>query len=208
MTEFKTIQKNEEGKYVWVYEMKLFTNYVVFFTLLKIFAYITLGLWVFSALLDIGLVGSYLDNFWNTTKLMLLIFAIFTGLTIIGYVIYGIIMGGKYCVYFEMDDEGVLHRQLEKQVEKAQAIGALTFLTGAVAGNVGAMGTGILAASKSESYSEFSKVKKVKSLKFFKTIKVDGLLNHNQVYVPLEDYDAVLEFIRVHASGKTIKEEK
>lgn len=208
MPDFKTIKQDEDGKYVWIYELNLFKNYVVFFSIVKIFFYITLGLWIFSALIDIGLVGSYLSNLWGTTKVMGLVFAILVGLLLIGYSVYGIIMGGRYCVMFEMDDEGVRHRQLEKQVRKAQAIGALAVLTGAASGNVGTMGTGILVASKSESYSEFCKVKKIKNLRLFNTIKVDALFNHNQVYVPKEDYDAVLEYIRERVPQKDKEIEK
>lgn len=205
MSEFQTIKKDEDGKFVWIYELGLFKNPVVFLTIWKIFGYITLGMWVFLALVDIGSVEPYFVALGKTTLVMLLVLGILTGILIIGYVVYAIIMGGKYCVFFEMDDEGVRHVQLQTQVKKADAIGWLAVLTGAAAGNVGAMGTGLLSMTKSESYSEFSKVKKVKSLKAFATIKVDALLNHNQVYVPKEDYEAVLEYIRARVPEKSKK---
>lgn len=198
MTEFKTIKRDEDGKYVWIYELNLLTNPIVYFTIMKIFFFIDIGIWIFLSLFDIGNAEALL----GIAKTALIMLAVFAGLTLIGYLVYALIMGGKYIVLFIMDEEGVIHRQLDKQVKKAQATGALAVLLGAASGNVGAMGTGILSMTKSESQSEFSKVRKVKSLRIFNTIKVDALLNHNQVYVPKEDFSAVLEYINARCVNK------
>jgi len=85
---------------------------------------------------------------------------------------------------------------MEKQYKKAQAIGWLTAMAGAAAGKPGAAGTGLLAATKQETVTEFSKVKKMKVLRGLHTIKLDGLLNHNQIYANGEDYDFVVEYIK------------
>lgn len=84
---------------------------------------------------------------------------------------------------------------MEKQYKKAQAIGWLTAMAGAAAGKPGAAGTGLLAATKNEQVTEFSKVKHMRSFKAFHTIKLDALLNHNQIYAEPEDFDFVQEYI-------------
>lgn len=80
-------------------------------------------------------------------------FAIFAGAFLVfvalGYFVYALIMGGRYCVLFEMDEKGIWHKQMPAQVKRARLIGAITVLAGAAAKSPGAMGTGILAASRS-----------------------------------------------------------
>ena len=42
-----------------------------------------------------------------------------TGLLLIAYPIYSMIYGGKYIVVFEMNDEGIKHRHIQKQYKNA-----------------------------------------------------------------------------------------
>ena len=52
----------------------------------------------------------------------LLMLGVMTGLTILGYIVYVLMVGGKYIVLFEMDEEGVTHTQQPKQFTKAKAL--------------------------------------------------------------------------------------
>lgn len=49
-------------------------------------------------------------------------------------------------------------------------------------------------------YSEFSKVREIKAYPKTNGIKVNGLLEHNQIYAEKEDCDFVLNFIKDHVS--------
>ena len=49
--------------------------------------------------------------------------------------------------------------------------------------------------ARTEMYSEFGKVRSVKACRRRNLIKVNGLLNHNQVYTEKEDFDFVLNYI-------------
>ena len=129
------------------------------------------------------------------TKELLIPAVILFGLSIVAYIILACIYGWKYCVLFEMNETEIRHIQMEKQYQKAQALGWLTAMAGAAAGKPGAAGTGLLAATKNVQATEFSKVRRMRSLRTFHTIKLDGLLNHNQIYAPSEDYDFVLDYI-------------
>lgn len=191
----KEIKLCEDGKYRWVYEFSMLKNPIILLTILKIFALVLIGMWLFFGLLSIkdeGLVGAYVYE----AKALMLPAIILFALSIVAYLILAGIYGWKYIVLFEMNEEGIRHIHMAKQFKKAEAVGWLTALAGAVAQNPGASGTGLLAATKQETVSEFSKVKKMKILRGFHTVKLDALLSHNQIYAYDEDYDFVVEYIK------------
>ena len=196
--ESKTYQGKEvrlcnDGKYRWAYEMNLLKNPTIFFTVLKVMM-ISIGIvWLFG--LVIGLGDMKLDYFLFWTKLSGVMLGVFVILTIIGVLITAAILG-KYVVLFEMDEMGVTHIQMPRQVKKAEVIGLITALVGAMAKSPTTMGAGLLAASKTKSTSVFANVRRVKARRRLNLIKVNQLLDKNQVYVPDEDFDFVYDFIK------------
>ena len=190
----ENIKKGDDGTYRWVYEFNMLMNPIILLTVLKIFFLVLAGMWVVFGLFRIGNDG-FIGAFAAQTKELLIPAAILFGLSIAAYIILACIYGWKYCVLFEMNETGIRHIQMEKQYKKAQALGWLTSMAGAAAGKPGVAGTGLLAATKNEQATEFSKVKRIRALKTFHTIKLDGLLNHNQIYAEPEDFDFVLEYI-------------
>ena len=189
----KEIRLCSDGKYRWVYEMNMLKNPTIFFTVLKVMM-ISVGIvWLFG--LVIGLGDMSLDYFLFWTKLTGIMLGIFVVLTIIGVLITAAVLG-KYVVLFEMDENEVTHIQMPRQVKKAEVIGFITVLVGAMAKNPTTMGTGMLAASKTKSTSVFANVRRVKARRRFNLIKVNQLLDKNQVYVADEDFDFVYNFIK------------
>ena len=71
-------------------------------------------------------------------------------------------------------------------------------MAGVAGGSFSTAGAGMLAASKNASVSEFAKVRKVKPRRWLGVIKVNQLLERNQVYVRKEDFDFVYDFIKSH----------
>ena len=191
VAENKTYQGKEvrlcnDGKYRWVYEMNLLKNPTIFITVLKVMM-ISVGIvWLFGLVIGLG----------NMSCIMLGIFVV---LTIIGVLITAAILG-KYVVLFEMDEKEVTHIQMPRQVKKAEVIGLITALVGAMAKSPTTMGAGMLAASKTKSTSVFANVRRVKARRRFNLIKVNQLLDKNQVYVPDEDFDFVYDFIKSHCT--------
>ena len=200
--ESKTYQGKEvrlcaDGKYRWVYEMHLLKNPIIFLTVLKVM------------LISVGIVGLFMlavtafegdltmewFQFW--LKLMGIVLGIFLGLAIISILIMAAILG-TYVVLFEMDEKKVVHIQMPRQVKKAEVVGLITALVGVMAKNPTTIGAGMLAASKSTSTSEFANVRHVKARRRLNLIKVNQLLNKNQVYVADEDFDFVYNFIKTH----------
>ena len=196
------IKKYDDGTYRWVYEFDMLKNPIILLTVLKIFFLVLVGMWVVFGLFRIvkdGFVGAFALQ----TKELLIPAAILLGLSIVAYIILACIYGWKYCVLFEMNETGIRHIQMEKQYKKAQALGWLTAMAGAAAGKPGMAGTGLLAATKNEQATEFSKVKRMRSFKAFHTIKLDSLLNHNQIYAEPEDFNFVLEYISKRTTGNS-----
>ena len=191
----KEIKKCEDGTYRWIYEFSMLKNPIILLTVLKIFALVLIGMWLFFGLFSIkdeGFPGAYV----NEAKALLIPAIILFALSIVAYLILAAIYGWKYIVLFEMNEEGIRHIHMEKQFKKAEAVGWITAFLGAAANKPGITGTGLLAATKQEMLSEFSKVKKMKVLRGFHTIKLDALLNHNQIYADGEDYEFVVEYIK------------
>ena len=174
----------EDGKYRWVYEMSLFKNPTIFWLIWKIFFFIILGLIIFASVL-----GTF-DNILDCLKSFGYFIGGMTILLGVGYLIYALIMGGKYIVIFEMDEEGVNHKQCSQQAEKVEKLEALAMLSR------------YDVLIRTEMYSEFSKVREVKAYPKTNVIKVNGLLEHNQVYAEKEDFDFVLNFIKEHVPEK------
>jgi hypothetical protein len=168
-------------------------NPTIFITVLKVMMISIAIVWLFG--LIIGLGDMDLDYFLFWTKLSGIMLGIFVVLTIIGVLITAAILG-KYVVLFEMDEKEVTHIQMPRQIKKAEAIGLITALVGAMAKNPTTIGTGMLAASKTKSTSVFAKVRRVKARRRLNLIKVNQRLEHNQVYVPKEDFDFVYNYIK------------
>ncbi|MBO4216634.1 MAG: hypothetical protein J5940_01670, partial [Clostridia bacterium] len=190
-----------DGKYRWKYDLNLFTNPTVFFVVWKIFFFIILIMVFIGCLFQLG-DG---DFFWDGFKTMMGVFGIavgvMTGVSLLGYLVYAAIMGGKYRVEFEMDEYGLTHTQVAEQAKKAKKISALTMLAGAAARRPTVVTAGYLSSAKTRSVTDFSKVRKVKVNRTLRVIKLNELIEHNQVYAAKEDFPFVESFILEHCTN-------
>ncbi len=196
-----------DGKYRWVYEFPMLKNPIILLTVWKIFGFIFLGIIVFLFLLELfdGNVKNWAVNFFFTPQFFILPGILF-GLSLISYFILAVIYGFKYMVLFEMDDERVLHIQMDKQFKKAKALSWLTAMAGMASGNITTMGIGITSGIKNSSESKFNSVRRVMGHRGLNTIRLNGLLNRNQVYAGKEDYDFVWDYIVKKCTKAEIKE--
>ena len=189
------IVRGRDGVYRWSYELNLYKNPTILILVMKIFGFILFGIWLFVTMLSLFENRFVTDDILEFTGIFITFSLGFSLFVAFGYFVYAMIMGGKYCVLFEMDENGVNHIQMPRQVKKAEMIGALAALAGGAAGSYTAMGAGILAASRSSMYSAFSKVKSVEVYPDRELIKVNELLGKNQVYAAKEDFDFVRDYI-------------
>lgn len=185
-----------DGKYRWTYPMNMLTNPTVYFTVCKIFGGLGAIAFIATYISDI-----FSGNFANMIEdlkwwgVAILVFLVISG---ISYLIVAAQYGGKYIVNFTMDENGIKHEQIPAQKKKAGNIGAVLAVTGALTGNVGRTGQGILTAAHTTLASDFKVVRSIKAQRRWNTIKVNEPFANNQIYTTKEDFDFVLDFIRSH----------
>lgn len=100
----------------------------------------------FPKISDLGDFKYFLD--------LILILIIVTALIILA-------VGNKYPTRYELTPQGVTFITLEKRRKKNNFIALLLILLGGTKGNVSAMGTGVLAASRQNMYTNWKKVRKI-----------------------------------------------
>ena len=188
------VTRGEDGKYRWIYSVNLLKTPVIFWLIWRIFFFIVLGIFAMIILFDTkwGFAGLV-----NNLKILGYFLIGMTAVIGLSYLIYAAIMGGKYIVEFEMDEKSITHRQIASQAKKAKALGRAALIAGVASGKPGTVAAGI-GASQTAMTSEFAKVKRVKANQRFHLIKVNATLDHNQIYVPDEDFDFVHNFILSH----------
>ena len=203
MSEGEKISENivlcADGKYRWTYEVSLYRNPSLFLLVWKIFFFILLA--IFGCVMIADVINWGTRNIVSNLKFLLYFLIGMTVVVGLGYLLYAVIMGGKYRVLFEMDEDGINHKQMPEQAKKAKAVSALTVLAGLFSRNVTTVGVGLNAA-RTEMYSDFSKVRKVIAYPHTNLIKVNELLSHNQVYAATEDFDFVLNYITGHCPNR------
>lgn len=187
----------EDGKYRWKYELNMITNPIIFITVFKIFFYIILVGFVFFGTILYAIHGDW-AGLLGMGKVMLLVLGGFAVLTFLGILLISPLYGGKYVVQFEMDEKELAHIQLPVQADRARKFGFLAFLIGIAAKRPTTAGAGLLSTAKNSSTSELARVKRIKCRRRLHTIKLNETLEHNQVYVPDEDYEFVYEFLKSH----------
>lgn len=201
-----SVVQDKDGVYRWVYEFNLFTNPTILFTVLKILlGIVVVGIVVMLVAMVPDLAKGYVNgsDVLETLRFGGIFILFFTVLTCIGYAVYAVMQGGKYCVVFTMDENGITHKQLPRQFEKAQVVSALNVVAGIATGSPGQVGMGLVTAMRDSISSDFACVRSIRGSRALRVIKVNEPLAKNQVYVDPEDYDFVFGFIRDHCPNAT-----
>lgn len=188
----------QDGKYRWVYEVNMLTNYSILFDVWKVFGISIVIIIILFTIIFLFTGELSLDIFIGMGKGVFFSAAILAVLSILGYLLYAAISGWKYVALFIMDEKEVTHQQMPREVKKGQIIGALTILAGLASGRPGVIGTGILSQSRSSMTSTLANVKRLIPSRRMNLIKVNQLLAKNRVYVNDEDFDFVYDFLCQH----------
>ena len=185
-----------DGKYHWTVPVNLLKNPTAYFTVCKIFGIIG-GIAFLTANIgpairgDFAVIGHEL-KYWGIAVLVFLL------ISALAYLIVAAVYKGKYVVKFTMDENGILHEQVEAQAKKAKVLGGVVSATGALRGNPMQAGQGALIAAHTSLSSDFSKVRSIKASPRHFTILVNEPMSKNQVYTAPEDFEFVLNFIKSH----------
>ena len=200
----KNISMCPDGKYRWVYELDMYKSSAIIKELWRVL--LITGAIVLIILFGINIMdGDFMETLQFVAQAAAILFGIFLVISIVGYLVFAYIIGGKYCVVFEMDEGGINHKQHQKHVKKAQLIGALTALAGAGTGNLGTAGTGVLAAARTTLYTGFDDVKEVEILPKEHLIRLNETLSRNQVYAADEDFAFVANYIKARCRNARVK---
>ena len=194
-----------DGKYRWIYEMSLLKNPSIFILVYKIFFFIFLA--IFAGVFFFGAVGTkdyFPDRLTEDLRFLLYFILGMTAVIILGYLLFAAIMGGKYCVMFEMDKDGVNHKAVPAQAKKAKALSKATVIGGLATGRFSTVAIGN-AAARTEMYTDFKSVTAVIPKRMFHIIKVNSGLFHNQVYAADTDFEFVWDYIIAHCGNKLKK---
>ena len=195
-----------DGAYRWYYEFSLLRNPRILFSVFKVLG---LTVAILFVILSVIWLKDGVDEWVEMMSGAGLIFGIVIGvifvLSIISYLIFAAINGGKYVVLFEMTDTYIRHIQEPRQFKKAQAIGWLNMFLGATQGNLAQIGQGMVMASTNEMQSDFSAVRSVKARRRGNIIYVNETLLKNQVYAEDVDFDFVANFIIPRCTKARIK---
>jgi len=195
-----------DGKYRWVYELDMYKSSVIIKELWRVL--LISGAIVLAFLFVLNIMDNdLLETLQFIAQVAAILFGIFLVLSIIGYLIFAYIVGGKYCVVFEMDEYGINHKQHDKHVKKSELIGALTVFAGLAGGNLGTVGTGVLAAARTSMYTGFDDVKELEILPKEHLIRVNETLSRNQVYAEDEDFVFVANYIKARCCNAKVKGE-
>ena len=202
----KNITMCPDGKYRWVYELDMYKSSAIIKELWRVL--LISGAIVVAFLFIINIMDNDLmDALRFVAQSAGILFGIFLVLSIIGYLVFAFIIGGKYCVVFEMDEEGINHKQHQKHVKKSELIGAITVLAGMAGGNLSTVGTGVLAAARTSMLTYFDDVKELEILPKERLIRLNETLSRNQVYAEDEDFAFVASYIQARCRNAKVKGE-
>jgi len=188
----------KDGKYRWIHEVNMFKNPSILLDVWKV-----LGITMLIVIVIVGFIlvisGDLdVDGMLGMGKAMFITAAIMAVLSIIGYLVYALIAGGKYIVLFTLDEKEVVHQQMPRSAKKGQIIGDLAILAGLATGRMGTIGTGMLAKSRTTMTTTLSDVKRLTPCPRMNMIKVNETLSKNRVYVCKEDFFLVYNFLCEH----------
>lgn len=200
----KNITMCNDGRYRWVYELDMYKSQAIIKEVWRAILIAMVIVLAFMFVLNI-MDSDLMETLQFVAQAACILFGIFLVLSIIGYLIFSYMIGGKYCVVFEMDEAGVNHKQHEKHVKKSQLIGAITVLAGAAGGGLNTEGAGVLSMARTSMYSAFDDVKEVEILPKQHLICLNETLNRNQVYADEEDFTFVADYIKARCRNAKVK---
>lgn len=187
----------EDGKYRWTYPLDMMKNPSILFVVYKIFG-ILLSIPLLISIIRAAIDGDWARAWDDSIKIWLIVLAVFAVIIYLSYLVIVWVYGGKYVVHFTLDEEQLVHEQERAQFQRARKLGIIAMIVGFLTKKPSTVGQGLFMASRDTSTSTLTKVRRIKPRRAWHLIKVNEGLEHNQVYVPKEDYDLVLDFLRQH----------
>ena len=116
----KNITMCPDGKYRWVYELDMYKSSAIIKEVWRVFLISVMIVAAFVFVMNIRDNG-LMEALQFVVQTAAILLGIFLVLSIIGYLVFAFMIGGKYCVVFEMDEEGIWRMDLAdmaRQIEE------------------------------------------------------------------------------------------
>lgn len=187
------VTQGEDGVYRWTYTLDMKHNLFVFRFVFKLLMLITLGV-------DVILLALGMDDISRMLPFVLIFTVAMAAIWGISYVLWGLCVHWEYRTRFEMDGEAIAAVPAPSEAKRSRILSALVAVAG-LASKRPLQAIGTSAAIGAGAYPSVRKLKKVRSLRQQRkddAIILRQLISGIQVFVPREDYDFVLGFLREH----------
>ncbi len=185
-----------DGSYRWIHEVRLLTDTLLPATLIKICLLASLAPPLLLAFLSL-IEGTFLRDYPAFIKVFAITAGILMGLCLIAYyLVFVPVMGGRYTVVFEMDEDGISHIEMPKKTDKMFVLNTLGVMAGIASGNLSVAGANLMAASRKRMYTGFKNVRKIILYRKKGAMKlVANDMTRNLIYAPSQDLERVYQMI-------------
>lgn len=189
------IQQCTDGKYRWTYEVNMLRSPVIMHDVFWVLGVSAIIVFIIHVIIMLLAGELSFQGLWYGVCMVGLVCLILLVLSFPAYWIVAKKNGNKYVVLHEMDETGLVHTQMKRNVEHEKVLMWVGILAGLAAGRPGVVGASINAATVTSLSSTFSKVKRVKAMRRHHLIKVNSTFSKNRVFVTDKDFDFVFNYI-------------
>ena len=93
---------------------------------------------------------------------------------------------------------------MKREQDYSKKTGIAMMLVGLFTRNIGQLGSGMYIATLEDIYSQFSKVTSIRTDRKHDLINVNYVTLNNQIYVSMEEYDFVLDYLIGHCPNAKV----
>lgn len=188
------LYRNDEDVYHWVYNLPMFKNFSILFTVLKAMG---IGMLITFAIILLILVkdGTPAADVRNLAGILALVWVIVQAVSFVCYLLVAALYGGTYVAMYVMDDKRIAQYQPADQADRERMIGTFSAAAGALGGNRGLMAGGLSIGGNLVVETPFKEIRSLKILPALNEIRVHSFLTWYTVYVNPEDFEYVAEFM-------------
>ena len=197
------IFRDDKGTFCWVYKLPMFRNFAILRTYLTAMGFALLLPAAFLLFLMVR------ENGFSSEVLSLLglfagIFAAVAFISILCYLGVAKLSGGYYVHIFRMDEDSITLSRASAGNRIAEAIGAFAASIGDDGTNPGHVMTALAQSSSPIVSTKFKDVISLKCDRGHGEIRVHSFLTWYSVFVGIDDFDFVAEYLQTHCKKARI----
>lgn len=191
-----------KNKYCWIYEYNMYKNPTIVFNILRIISFFDLLAWLIASTFKFeskGVIEALATTFIPFAYILIAL----VSLSIIAYYMYALIRGGRYCVIFQMNNEGIHHIRMKRKYQKSGFFMSIGNLLNAFTNDnfEHDVKKNPITDVDSDTYTNFSDVRKIIIYRRENAIKlISKKGKESMVYSERDDMEFIMNFITDHSS--------